>query len=95
MTATPNADDLKRQAALHAIEYVRDGMIVGLGTGSTSTWAVRLLGEKVAAGLKIRAVPTSDVIAALARELGIPLVEFDAIWGSTWRSTARTRWTRA
>lgn len=81
MNAIPSADDLKRQAARHAIEYVKDGMIVGLGTGSTSTWAVRLLGEKVASGLKIRGVPTSEATAALAREVGIPLVEFDAIWG--------------
>ena len=81
MNAAPSADDLKRQAARQAIEHVRDGMIVGLGTGSTSTWAVRLLGEKVAAGLGIRGVPTSEATARLAREVGIPLVEFDAIWG--------------
>jgi ribose 5-phosphate isomerase A len=74
-------DELKRQAALHAVASVQDGMIVGLGTGSTAAWAVKLLGEKVGAGLSIQGVPTSEATAQLAREVGIPLVDFDAIWG--------------
>jgi ribose 5-phosphate isomerase A len=71
-------DDLKRAAALRAVEYVRDGMTVGLGTGSTAQYAVRELGRRVREdGLKIRGVPTSDKTAALATEVGIPLVTLE------------------
>ena len=56
--------------------YVRDGMRVGLGTGTTSRFVVELLGERVRAGLKITGVPTSNVVGALAREQGIPLATF-------------------
>lgn len=72
-----NADEQKKVAALRAVEYVRDGMIVGLGTGSTAEHAVRALGERVAAGLQIVGVPTSDYIAALAREVGVPLATLE------------------
>ena len=72
-------DDLKRAAALRAVEYVRDGMTVGLGTGSTAQYAVRELGRRVREdGLRIRGVPTSDRTAALATEVGIPLVTLEA-----------------
>ena len=49
----------KEAAARASIEMVRDGDIVGLGTGSTAAYAVRFLGERVRAGLKIRGIPTS------------------------------------
>ena len=65
--------ELKRAAAQRAIEYVRDGMTVGLGTGSTAEYALRGLAERVAEGLRIVGVPTSDKIAGMARQLGIPL----------------------
>ena len=65
----------KKAAARAAIGFVEDGMIVGLGTGSTSLFMVGLLAEKVAAGLKIQAVATSEAIAAEARRQGIALVE--------------------
>ncbi|MDZ4803956.1 MAG: ribose-5-phosphate isomerase RpiA [Candidatus Eisenbacteria bacterium] len=81
MTTQEQQDLLKRQAATLAIESVLDGMIVGLGTGSTASWAVRLLGERVAKGLTIQGVPTSEATARLAREVGIPLVDFESIWG--------------
>lgn len=80
MTSVPS-DQLKRQAALHAAAMVQTGMVVGLGTGSTSAHAIRRLGERIAEGLKIRGVPTSQATARLAFECGIPLVDFDAIWG--------------
>jgi ribose 5-phosphate isomerase A len=69
-------DDLKREAANAAVErYVESGMVVGLGTGSTATFAVRRIGELVAAGelRDLRGVPTSAKTTALANELGIPL----------------------
>ena len=66
----------KREAAHAAVErYVESGMVVGLGTGSTATFAVQRIGELVAAGelREIRGVPTSARTTALANELGIPL----------------------
>ena len=68
-------DALKRQAAEVAVAAVEDGMVVGLGTGSTATIAVDLLGERVAAGLRMVGVPTSERTARQARALGIALGE--------------------
>jgi ribose 5-phosphate isomerase A len=69
-------DKQKREAAFAAVErYVESGMVVGLGTGSTATFAVRRIGELVASGelRDIRGVPTSARTTALANEMGIPL----------------------
>lgn len=60
-----------------AAKLVRDGDIVGLGTGSTAYFAVVAIGERVKAGLKIGGIPTSDATATLARSLGIPLTTLD------------------
>jgi ribose 5-phosphate isomerase A len=73
-------DALKRAAALEAVEYVKDGMVVGLGTGSTAKHMVLALGEKVKAGMTLRGVPTSHETAALARQSGITLIESDNRW---------------
>ncbi len=62
-------------AATAAIQFVENRMTVGLGTGSTAEFAIRLLAEKVRAGLKITGVPTSVATEKLARRLKIPLVE--------------------
>lgn len=70
---------LKRQAAATALEHVRDGMQLGLGTGSTARHFVDLLGEKVAAGLKVVGVPTSEATRLQAEQCGIPLTTLDAI----------------
>lgn len=74
-----SVDDYKRAAALKALEYVTDGMRVGIGTGSTADHFTRALGEAVALGLKVIGVATSERTEALARASGIPLVEMDAI----------------
>lgn len=66
-------DALKRQSAEAAVADVEDGMILGLGTGSTAAIAVDLLGARVREGLRIIGVPTSERTAAQARGLGIPL----------------------
>ena len=66
--------DAKRRAGERAIEFVEDGMAVGLGTGSTAYWAVAHLGERVREGLRVRCVPTSRRTEEQARALGIPLV---------------------
>ncbi len=72
-----DTDDLKRQAALAALEHVRSGMKLGIGTGSTAVHLVRGLGERVRAGLDVIGVPTSERTAKLAREEGIPLTTLD------------------
>lgn len=66
----------KQRSAEAATEYVKDGMIVGLGTGSTAEYAVKKLGERVQNGLSIRGIPTSDATKKLADDEGIPLIEF-------------------
>ena len=73
-------DALKRAAALEAVGYVKDGMVVGLGTGSTAKHMVLALGEKVKAGMTLRGVPTSHETAALARQSGITLIDSDNRW---------------
>ena len=77
MTKGSGQEDLKRAAAERAVEeYVESGMVVGLGSGSTAAFAVRKIGEMLAAGVvkDVRGVPTSARTAALAREAGIPVV---------------------
>jgi ribose 5-phosphate isomerase A len=72
-------EDLKRKAAARALEEVRDGMRLGLGTGSTAKHFVDLLGEKVRAGLKVVGVPTSEATRAQAEQCGIALTTLDDI----------------
>jgi ribose 5-phosphate isomerase A len=74
-----NIDELKRQAAAHALEEVRDGMKLGLGTGSTAKHFVDLLGERVRAGLKVVGVPTSEATRIQAVECGVPLTTLDEV----------------
>ena len=80
MIPSNDLDLLKRQAALRAADYVTDGMVVGLGTGTTAKHLIEALGECVARGLSIQAVPTSHDTAALARKSGIPLIDSDNAW---------------
>lgn len=68
-----SSDSEKHLAAESALAYIEDGMVVGLGSGSTSLIFVRLLAERVNAGLRINGVPTSDETAKVAAQLGIPL----------------------
>ncbi|MFW5687162.1 MAG: ribose-5-phosphate isomerase RpiA [Halanaerobium sp.] len=65
----------KKLTGEKATEYIKDGMIIGLGTGSTAYYAIKKVGEMVRNGLKVRAVPTSKETAELAAEEGIELVE--------------------
>ena len=78
--APHDLDTYKKAAALKAVEYVRDGMIVGLGTGSTAKHLVIALGDKVRAGMKLRGVPTSHETAALAKQSGIALLDTEHRW---------------
>ena len=74
-----NMDELKRQAAARALEYVHEGMRLGLGTGSTAKHFVELLGERVSDGLSIVGVPTSEATRADAVRCGIPLTTLDEV----------------
>jgi ribose 5-phosphate isomerase A len=69
----------KQVAALASLRHVADGQVVGLGTGSTASYVIRALGERVRAGLAIRAIATSKRSHELAIEVGIPMVTFDEI----------------
>src|SRR5216684_3317427 len=66
----------KRAVAARAVEFVEPGMVLGLGTGSTAELALEALAARVAEGLRITAIPTSERTAALARHAGIALTSF-------------------
>lgn len=80
MNSLGDIETLKRRAAVAAVEYVRDGMVVGLGTGSTAKHVVLTLAERVRAGLEMKGVPTSRETAELARRSGITLLETEDEW---------------
>jgi ribose 5-phosphate isomerase A len=72
-----DARQLKIEAARVALSHVEDGMRLGIGTGSTAEEFVRLLAARVAGGLRVVGVPTSERTAALCRELGVALTSLD------------------
>ena len=65
-----------------ALEFIKSGDVVGLGSGRASTAFIKLLGEKVKAGFKVQGVPTSEDSASLARSLNIPLVPLEGALGN-------------
>jgi ribose 5-phosphate isomerase A len=72
------ANDQEKEAAARAsLRFVKDGHVVGLGTGSTATYFIKLLGERVKNGLHVRGIPTSVRSRELAEILGIPLTTLD------------------
>jgi len=71
--------EAKKLAGEHAVHFIKEGMVVGLGTGSTATHMIHKLGELVRAGLNIKAVSTSSISSELARSLGIPLRGIDDV----------------
>ena len=84
MTKSPiknplNATEFAKLAAAKcAVDFVQDGMRLGLGTGSTAAWMVRALADRIAKeGLKVQGVPTSSRTAALAHALNVPIVTLD------------------
>jgi ribose 5-phosphate isomerase A len=72
-----NTEEQKKAAALAALDYIKPGMKVGLGTGSTASHFIAALGERVKAGLDVLAVPTSRSTRDLAAKLGIPLTDLE------------------
>lgn len=80
MESTSAQDEEKKAAAAKAIEkFLKDGMKLGLGSGTTSRWFVRILGERVAAGLRVTGVASSKSTAQLAQEVGVPLADLNEI----------------
>jgi len=69
-------DDARELAAKKSLDFIEDGMVVGLGTGSTATRFIKLLGNRVKRGLKIRAIPSSNTSKELAEALSIPVINF-------------------
>ena len=67
----------KEAAARAGLRYVKDRQVVGLGTGSTAAYFIRLLAQRVKQGLRVRGIPTSEQSRELALNLGIPLTTFD------------------
>ena len=73
-------DKAKFVAARRAVDFVEDGMKLGLGTGSTAAWMVRCLAERIREeGLRVKAVPTSSRTAELAASLGVPVTSLDDV----------------
>jgi ribose 5-phosphate isomerase A len=75
LTSVPDHDQLKAQAADLALELVRPGMLLGIGTGTTMRFFIERLGRRVAQGLNVAGVPTSRESAEIASSLGVPLVD--------------------
>ncbi len=73
-------DRFKKAAAFKAAEFLRNGMVIGLGTGSTAKHLLAALGEQVRAGMTLQGVPTSQETATLAGQLGIPLLKSETRW---------------
>jgi ribose 5-phosphate isomerase A len=72
------ANDQEKEAAARAsLHFVKDGQVVGLGTGSTAAYFIKLLAEQVKNGLRVRGIPTSVRSRELAQNLGIPLTTLD------------------
>src|SRR5438270_791079 len=72
------ANDQEKEAAARAsLRFIQDGQVVGLGTGSTAAYFIKLLGEQVKQGMRIRGIPTSDRSRDLAMSQGIPLTTLD------------------
>ena len=69
-------DHAKELAAQKALEFIQDGMIVGLGSGSTATHFIKLLGARVQQGLRVRGIPSSKNSEILAKSLAIPIIDF-------------------
>jgi ribose 5-phosphate isomerase A len=70
-------DEAKRMAARRALEFVEDGMLLGLGSGTTSTIFIQELGARVKQGLRVRGIATSIASQQLAQSLSIPITNFD------------------
>ena len=76
MAPMESVDKAKELAAQRSLEFVEDGMVVGMGSGTTATHFIKLLGERVKQGLKIRGISSSKASEELAASLSIPIIDF-------------------
>jgi len=76
MGSSTGLDHAKILAAEKSLEFIKEGMVVGLGSGSTATHFIKLLGEQVRQGLKIRGICSSTASEQLAKSLSIPTIDF-------------------
>lgn len=76
MLAMETVDAAKELAAQRSLEFIQDGMVVGMGSGTTATHFIKLLGERVKQGLHVRGISSSRASEDLARSLGIPVIDF-------------------
>ncbi|MCM3744038.1 ribose-5-phosphate isomerase RpiA [Sporosarcina luteola] len=72
-------DTLKKAAGEKAAEYIEDGMVIGLGSGSTVYWTLKKIGELVAQGMDIKGIPSSKRTEGWAHDFGIPLTDFSKV----------------
>ncbi|HUV25036.1 MAG TPA: ribose-5-phosphate isomerase RpiA [Methanomassiliicoccales archaeon] len=72
-------EEKKKAAALKAVEWIQDGMVLGLGTGSTTFYALEAIGEMIAEGYDLVGIPTSKSTENLATKFGIPLTSLDEV----------------
>lgn len=79
MNAMLSHKEIKQQVGRESVTLVKDGMTLGIGTGTTAHWFTLALAERMQSGLQCRAVPTSQPTAALAAQLGIPLVTLNDV----------------
>ncbi len=79
MSNEPKSNSEKEAVGRASMEFIRDGNVVGLGTGSTAAYALQFLGERVRDGLNIRGIPTSTPSRDIAISLKIPLTTFEEV----------------
>jgi ribose 5-phosphate isomerase A len=79
VTITVDIEHEKRLAAAKSLDFVRDGMCLGLGSGSTAAMMLEMLGQRARDGLRVTGVPTSEASRRLAERAGIPVVGFDCV----------------
>ena len=70
-----STDEIKQKAAIYAADFIKNEMIVGLGTGSTAYWLIQELGKRTRQGLHITVIPTSKKTLTLATELNMPITD--------------------
>lgn len=73
------ANNEKKMAALEAVKEIKDGMTIGLGTGSTAYYAIHAVAELIKQGMNLKTVPTSEQTKQMSVELGIPMVDINSI----------------
>jgi len=73
------SNELKQLVGEEAVKYIKDGMKIGIGSGSTMYYAVKALGERVKQGLNVVGIPTSNTTAEWAKEFGVPLTDFTKV----------------